>query len=49
MQFEVLGLEDADPEHDALLQELIGGINYLSVFLTNLTSPVKKNLLDELR
>ena len=31
------------PGHEALLQEL-GGINYLIIFLKNLTNPIKKNL-----
>ena len=31
--------------HKALLEEL-GGINYLIIFLKNLTNPIKKNLVD---
>jgi len=31
--------------HKALLEEL-GGINYLILFLKNLTNPIKKNLVE---
>ena len=56
MQFEMLTQhqlnadEMGDPAqfsagHKALLEEL-GGINYLIIFLKNLTNPIKKNLVD---
>lgn len=56
MQFEMLTQhqlnadENGEPTnfsagHKALLDEL-GGINYLILFLKNLTNPIKKNLVD---
>ena len=36
---------EAREEAEQLLQEL-GGVNYLIIFLTNLTTPIKRELLD---
>jgi len=53
MQFELIthhqltGRSD-DPEVLAALEEM-GGINYLVIFLRNLTTPIKRNLLEQLR
>ena len=38
-----------DDDHDALLQEFNGGVNYLTIFLNNLTQPIKRDPLDELK
>lgn len=46
IQFEVL---QGDDDHDALLQEFNGGVNYLNIFLNNLTQPIKREPLDELK
>ena len=53
MQFELithhqLTGKTEDPEVAAALEEL-GGINYLVIFLKNLTTPVKRDLLDLLQ
>jgi len=50
LQFEMLTQHaQAGPEQakevDAMLQEL-GGVNYLVIFLKNLTSPIKKVVID---
>lgn len=37
-----------DPEVVAALEEL-GGINYLVIFLKNLTTPIKRDLVEQLR
>ena len=44
IQFEIPGLED----HAELLQQLSGGVNYLTSFLVNLTQPVQRDLVKEL-
>lgn len=46
IQFEVL---QGDEDHEALLQEFNGGVNYLLIFLNNLTQPIRKDPLEELR
>lgn len=53
MQFELLtqhqlGGHGEDAELRAMLEEL-GGINYLVIFLRNLTQPIKRSLVDQLK
>ena len=46
LQFEILQSQE---DSEALLRDFNGGVNYLTVFLANLTHPMRRDLLDELR
>ena len=46
LQFEI---PQGDEEQEAMLLELNGGVNYLALFLTSLTQPQRREVLEELR
>ena len=46
LQFEAIMNED---ECEELLQEFSGGVNYLQIFLTHLTQPIKQDLVGILK